>query len=53
MIKFRSMTVGAHKEKENLGCMDKTDFLMHIERPKYLFSQEMIYFTPARIAKIS
>lgn len=27
MIKFRSMKVGAHKEKENLGSADKTDLL--------------------------
>ncbi|MCD4847534.1 MAG: sugar transferase [Candidatus Aegiribacteria sp.] len=27
LIKFRSMKVGAHKEKENLGFADKTDLL--------------------------
>lgn len=27
MIKFRSMIVGAHKEKDNLGCMDKSELL--------------------------
>ncbi len=27
MIKFRSMKVGAHKEKENFGCKDKSELL--------------------------